>query len=340
MVTIEEYLKKDLDLDNIRRLNDFVDSIINNKEQEAFSIIFATDLHYKSDDKLCFGTIKKLKEMVLCASRVKPDLLVLNGDLTDGHSPKNIILSELAEMFDNLRVLDVPIIINKGNHDSATWFAYENKLSDYVTDDDWNEIISTVTKRNECGYGFLDFDKHKIRVIYLNTSDIINETDEQGKIAYHCRQWYLGIGEKQINWLNDTLSNCPRDYSVIFFSHYIPYDENVENGEQAWEIIKDFNKNNNVPVYMYGHKHRDYAEVKNGIMCICTKNMMNAMITAQDGTEYCATLKDIPVICDEPVLNNPKAHIIGGWEYVEITEKRFKSRRFLNEGLNREISLK
>ena len=339
MVRVEEYIKKDIDEDTKKEIEVFAQSVRKEKQKGSFSFLFATDLHYKSDNELTFGAVKKLREMVMCAKLVKPDLFVINGDLTDGHSEKNLILLELSELFDNLKELYIPIIINKGNHDSATWFAYEEKLSDYVTDDEWNKVVSNVTKRIEGGYGYLDFEKHKIRAIYLNTSDIVNETDELGTISSHCRQWYLGIGEKQISWLNETLLKCPLDYSVIFFSHFVPFGEKVENGGQVWDIIKDFNRENKVLAYMYGHKHKDFAEVKDSIACICTKDMMNATVKADDGTEFCATLKDIPVICTEPVLNNPKAQIIGGWDYIEITDKYFNSRRFLNEELNRKICL-
>lgn len=342
VVRVEEYISKDIDFNAELTIKAFSDIIIKNRQKDVFSILFATDLHYKSDNEFTFGTMKKLREMVICAKIVKPDLFVLNGDLTDGHSDKSIILSELAELFDILKELEIPIIIDKGNHDSATWFAFENNLAKYITSVEWNEVISKVTKRNECGYGYLDFKKHKIRAIYMNTSDTINETDEIGRITRkeRCQQWYLGIGWEQINWLNNVLSDCPQDYSVIFFSHYIPYGKNVENGERVWKIIKDFNKENKVLVYMYGHKHKDFTEKRDGITCICTKDMMNAQVITDDGTEYCATLKDIPVICKEAVLNNPNAQILGGWDYVEITENDFTSKRFLLPKLDRNISLK
>jgi len=337
MVRVEDYIKKDIDEKEKKSINDFAESILKSRQKGSFSFLFATDLHYKSDNRLTFGSVKKLREMVMCAKLISPDLFVLNGDLTDGHSEKTVILSELSELFEILKELDIPIIINKGNHDSATWFAYEEKLPDYVTDSDWNKAISGVTKRVEQGYGYLDFEKQKIRAIYLNTSDIVNETDKDGRMTARCRQWCLGIGDNQINWLKSALSDCPCDYSVIFFSHYIPFGEKVENGEKVWDIIRKFNKK--ILAYMYGHKHRDFAEEKDGITCICTKDMMNAQVTADDGREFCATLKDIPVICSEPVLNNPKAQLLGGWEHIEITGKAFKSRRFLNEERNRKICL-
>ncbi len=180
MVRVEDYIKKDIDEKEKKSINDFAESILKSRQKGSFSFLFVTDLHYKSDNMLTFGSVKKLKEMVMCARLVKPDLFVLNGDLTDGHSKKEVIIAELSELFEALKTLDIPIIINKGNHDSATWFAYEKKLPEYVTDSDWNKVISGVTKRVEQGYGYLDFEKQKIRAIYLNTSDIENETDEKG----------------------------------------------------------------------------------------------------------------------------------------------------------------
>lgn len=346
MVSVEQYISKNIDAKTEQALRTFCDDILKNRKSDTFSFLFGTDLHYKSENKLTFGTIKRLREMVMCAELIKPDLFVLNGDLTDGHSEKGLILSELSELFDNLKELNIPIIINKGNHDSVTWFAYENKSSDYIKSNEWNRIISRVTKRDECGYGYLDFDEHKIRTIYLNTSDIKNKTDEFGRIttADACEQWHLGLGEEQINWLKNTLLSCPFDYSVILFSHNLPCDEKstkskVENGESVWKIISDFNKKNKVLAYMYGHRHKDLADVIDGITCICSKDMMNAQVKAPDNTIFCATLKDIPVICQEPVLNNSRAEILGGWNYIEINKKSFRAIRFLNEELNREIAL-
>jgi len=345
MINIEQYINKNIDKETEQSLRIFADDILKKRQKGSFSFLFATDLHYKSNNELTFGTIKRLREMAMCAELVKPDLFVLNGDLTDGHSEKDRILAEISELFDNLKTLDIPIIINKGNHDSATWFAYENKSADYIKADEWNKIISKVTKRDECGYGYLDFDEHKIRTIYLNTSDIENKTDELGRIttADACEQWRLGMGEEQKKWLKNALLSCPFGYSVIFFSHNVPCDEKnlkskVDNGESVWRLISDFNKGNKVLAYMYGHRHKDLCDVVDGITCICSKDMMNAQVKAPDNTIFCATLKDIPVICKEPVLNNSRAEILGGWNYVEINKRSFKSRRFLSEELNREIT--
>ena len=179
----------------------------------------------------------------------------------------------------------------------------------------------------------------------LNTSDIKSETDISGRIyTKNCEQWKLGIGDEQINWLKNALSSCNPDYSVIFFSHNVPCDAQnfkgkVENGEKVWDIIKDFSGKNKVLAYMYGHMHRDSADVVDGITCICTKDMVNAQVEAENKTVFCATLKDIPVICDEPVLNNPDARILGGWDYVEISRDSFKSRRFLLPEFDRNIEL-
>ena len=110
MVNVEKYLKKDIDKKTEKSIKAFADSIVMNRQREAFRLLFATDLHYKSDNVLCFGTIKKLKEMVMCATLIKPDLFVLNGDLKEGHSEKRIITAELSELFDNLKVLDrIPV---------------------------------------------------------------------------------------------------------------------------------------------------------------------------------------------------------------------------------------
>lgn len=218
------------------------------------------------------------------------------------------------------------------------------------------------------GYFYMDFPAKKIRVVVLNTSDIPKILTEDGKItppsfAQHC----LGIGEKQLRWLTKSLEFDEEGWSVLFASHNIVCPEanpkrTVHNGQIAWDIIKAFknktavtfksdeeffeaevecdftkNKSNEVLLYMYGHNHMDIKGVFDGITTVCTKDMMNAVVTADDGTVYCASLKDIPVICDEAVKNNSKASLEGGWEFIRIDmkNKTFTSNRFKREDKNR-----
>lgn len=62
------------------------------------------------------------------------------------------------------------------------------------------------------GYGYLDLESAKVRVIYLNTSDIPSATTAGT---------YLGMTEEQINWLAETLLEVgdKADWKILILSH-------------------------------------------------------------------------------------------------------------------------
>ena len=62
------------------------------------------------------------------------------------------------------------------------------------------------------GYGYLDLESAKVRVIYLNTSDLPSETTAGA---------YLGMTEEQVNWLAKTLleSGDKAGWKILILSH-------------------------------------------------------------------------------------------------------------------------
>ena len=384
MVTIEEYLTEKTDNNIITNLNDFKKMNLEDVERITFTILYATDLHYDSERELCVGSLKKLREMIEYSRMANNiDLIIIGGDITDGHSQIQSTLHNISNIINILVDAAAPVLVCKGNHDSNSWYAYQNKLGEgnWISDERWYRLVTENFNRGFCfddenknsNYCYKDFPAKKIRVIALNTSDIPEVTDEDGKlIRESCEIWNLGISEKQLKWLAGALEFKEEGWSVIFTSHNLPFCDKktnksvVHNGNIAWEIIKAFkckkkveihsdddyfkvniecdftkNKSSDVLVYIYGHMHADMCNVYDGITCICSKDMMNAVVESIDGTMYCATLKDIPVICNESVKNNPKAHLEGGWECINInpTYKTFISHRFRIPERNRHISL-
>ncbi len=68
------------------------------------------------------------------------------------------------------------------------------------------------TKEIPAGYGYLDLESAKVRVIYLNTSDLPSATTEGA---------YLGMTQEQLNWLAETLlaSGDKVGWKILILSH-------------------------------------------------------------------------------------------------------------------------
>ena len=67
-------------------------------------------------------------------------------------------------------------------------------------------------KEISAGYGYLDLESAKVRVIYLNTSDMPSATTEGA---------YLGMTDEQVNWLAETLlaSGDKAGWKILILSH-------------------------------------------------------------------------------------------------------------------------
>ena len=363
MNTTEEFIfmhhMKNIDV----TFEDFARECMELQTPEVLSIIYATDIHYIRKYALFTPAYYKLREMVDFSGVIGADLLAITGDVVDGN---NTIKRQYRDIFDCMNVLKksntTSVLLSKGNHDTCEWFAYKEKLNNenWLSGKDWyihaiNPLrvqypMELDTDNIDGGYYYIDFPLQKIRVININTSDTVNVLDENGLLLKeYCSQWHLGMQEKQLKWLADSLIFETEGWSVVFMSHdflcQISDTEGiVSNGSLAWEIICAFkngskgvvksndkyysanvnydfthNKSNDVLTYMFGHIHKDTEFVKDGITAISTINILNA----------------------DKEWDDEDSRISGGWDFITIDKKSriFKSKRYGVVGADREIYL-
>ena len=360
MNLLEQYAF-DMHMKNINtKYEDFAKEIMSLQSPDSFSILYATDVHYIRKYVYYVPAYYKVKEMTEFSGYAGIDLLALTGDLVDGNTTLTRQYRDLYDLVSLVRnSKTTSVALSKGNHDDCSWYAFQKGLGldQCVSYKQWyNHVINplrvqypmTLDPENpDGGYYYIDYPYHKIRVINLNTNDFDNITDENGKILQeYCSQWCMGVREKQLNWLVNSLKFDEPGWSVMVMSHALPIDDGVNedrviNGELIWKILLaymngdkgnvssnekyfetyvdyDFtdNQSNDMLPYLYGHIHRDMVIVRDGITAIASDCLLKS--ATPDGNSA------------NNVFDNPEAEICGGWDCIVIDKKQrtLKKRRF------------
>ena len=203
---------------------------------DLFTIGFMTDNHWETADRdKPYGSYSLNHIKNLLAFSDSADLLMLNGDnvnldnvdLNVGkHETETLVSVFLDEPIDG----DVDRFIQLGNHDDGSTrrrFKAKNFLAqdEYLHDDYFKEVYRTnesqgEVRNNDSLYFYKDYPDAKIRLISLNTSDIIEgELDASGSQKWD-RWGTLAVRQEQLNWFaNVALMNVPTDYQIIVTSH-------------------------------------------------------------------------------------------------------------------------
>lgn len=336
------------------KYEDFAKRIMSEQTADTLSIVYATDTHYIRKYAMYLPSYYKIKEMVEFTAYAGIDLLAITGDLVDGNTT---IQRQYRDLYDLVSLVrqskTTSVVLSKGNHDDCAWYAYQHKLGEeaFVSEEQWyNHVVNPIRVQypivvdNENptgGYYYVDYPLQKIRVININSNDVVNEVNN-GVVDNHdyCSQWCLGVREKQLKWLKKALTFEEEGWSVLFMSHDAPVDYPAGDGspfhnkELLWQMIVDFknngkgilkkdekyfeadleydftnNKSNDVLPYIFGHCHEDILVEKDGIKLVASKNIIHST---------------------SPNFDNLETTIDGGWDciLVDKVKRTFKARRF------------
>lgn len=337
------------------KYEDFAKRIMLDQNPDTFSIIYATDTHYIRKYALNVPSYYKIREMVEFSGYAGIDLFAVTGDLVDGNTS---IQRQYRDLYDFISLVrqtkTTSVALSKGNHDDCSWYAFKNKLesSAWISSVQWyNHVINPLRVQFPInldpeniagGYYCIDYPFHKIRVINLNSNDIVNEVNSNGIIENpdYCGQWCLGFRQNQLNWLKNMLNFADEGWSVLLMSHDAPVEypsqESVpHNADAVWDLITAFknkrkghikktgdkyfdvdieydftdNKSNDVLPYLFGHCHKDRVFEKDGIYLVSSRDILGVNTNAWD---------------------DPDSKPEGGWDCILIDKKKrtFKSRRF------------
>lgn len=213
---------KDVDID-------FVNAVESEKDKSAIAFGVIADTHYGKTDAASRKMMQVIESMVGVSKYGLFDMSVHLGDVHQGSDHTKAVncqdLTKIAKAFYKQRTFST---ILRGNHDDGTW-ANTSSL-DLITDSVWrNRCMSEYGKYNDFQYNpddptgnyfYRDFEKYKIRVICLDTSDIPYILDG-GTLKYY--QHVYGMQETQLKWLAEKALIIDKpdhaEWAIVFMSH-------------------------------------------------------------------------------------------------------------------------
>lgn len=170
--------------------------------KKCFTLTFVTDVHSGGNYKYKqFGFISELDKYF------HSDLLVNGGDIGLNYTNRpgvetleydHQLVSSVRDNMDS----SLPWLSVKGNHDM---------VFDQLT---YGSMVNSDVKGAHFGdqsrlYGYIDFPKHKMRVIFVNTSD----NDNGSKTPYF-------MSDEQLNHIEEYLQTLPKKWKVIVTGHF------------------------------------------------------------------------------------------------------------------------
>lgn len=217
------------------------------RKKEQLLLAVLTDSHFTVN-----GTWEEtVSNLQAVNENVRFDAIIHLGDWTDGMVPMEITKDYVESMKTGLGKCGCPLYSALGNHDSNYFRDNQERMT-------FEEQISLYMPFDvQMPYYFKDFAEYNLRCIFLASFD----PDEQ--IRY-------GFWSGELEWLDKTLENTPRDWCVIVFSHDAPVAEldywadEIRNGELLVEILEAYqNKTKgSLLAYIHGHTHADYIDSK------------------------------------------------------------------------------
>lgn len=200
---------------NLTALKTYIDSLNNTKGDLMIPIV--TDIHGGYQDT--YPVINYLAN-----SGIGNYFFELGDVINSTFATRADSIAYLRESFHSMAYTktNTPIIMLQGNHDT-------NPLSGTdTTKNVTQEVFYNLSMARARGlhqptnkaYGYVDIEEAKVRVIWLNTSDIFDATTGNALVAGQ----YTMIQQAQVQWFADialdfTDKNTPTDWSVIIMSH-------------------------------------------------------------------------------------------------------------------------
>ena len=203
---------------------DRVSELVRNVQTgESLTFIAVSDLHYKIDSDAIQEALEDMSNAVLqIADQVHIDFYACFGDIIYQLSNSGNFAKGKAEVIGCTKLLNKAFSNNQqirmtGNHDpnaeGSTGYFTPNQMNAFTG------IYSNMLTKNPAvengGYGYIDFEKQKIRLIVLNTS-YYSSSPSQNATQY-------SMGNDQAMWLGDTLDISDKEgyenWQIVVFAH-------------------------------------------------------------------------------------------------------------------------
>ncbi len=218
--------------------------VIENRNADSLILLMASDIHVIAGDHEIYNknkvAIKHLgMGMAEIRRQTRPDGVILLGDYVynvtplDKNQAKNAIKEVIKSLYDATN--GVSSVWLDGNHDY-----YETSGEYRLTDGEHyalvgannsqeTEIDSDNLVRN---YGYIDFKKQKIRLIYLNTTDISGNVASPNYITNTQGQWLINTA------LNMKGKADEDKWGIVVCSHFPIYSQQISTGIVIFPDLK------------------------------------------------------------------------------------------------------
>lgn len=211
-----------------------------NKRNKYLNFAFITDTHHRpTDDEYYRNSMNNMKLFKVCGDENVVDFCAHGGDIISayGYSPDEAVVA-FGDSLRTIRPMKSPLYIVKGNHDNngsqdkdsslyltdvQTALLINNNMDDVVCE----KVVNGVSYGDgKIGYYYRDFEKQKIRVIFLNKYCVDPETKSIGDIDF----------ARQYQWFCMAALDMPDDYKVIVIVHPA-----TSEASRFADILKAFN---------------------------------------------------------------------------------------------------
>lgn len=204
--------------------------ILSHQDGRSLSIAFVSDLHcgYYTDPNNT-SAAHAAQALKLLAETCSIDLLCLGGDLANGapSSTKANTLSEIAAVNRLFSGICLPRLTLKGNHDDAPYRSTADRISPSVLfphlgRGNLTAVNAVIDETNPNGnYGYIDFEREKLRIIYLNTDDKVSFPSVENDTGYLNAH---NISAVQLSFLANealdlTSKPIPGEWGIVVLSH-------------------------------------------------------------------------------------------------------------------------
>lgn len=311
---IDQIINSDLYI-GVKRKKEYIEESVSNvltnmagQDGNTLNLAFITDLHVTAFGNLPLRQVEvwnRNTNGLACVDESRNiDFVVLGGDYLWNNTNTTLVRAErayklLQECFYKFKEKQFAL---KGNHD-------DNSIannSDYIVTDSmrygylgqqYTNAVKIKYGNAEKSYGYIDFERKKIRALFINTVDIPSYTG----------QHITGVSNTQLNFFADALNITENGWAVLVFSHHVlvnnatmatdseAYLTPTHGGDALWGMIQAFknkatyskvstltdyeysvdvdysnNGSSEVIACINGHTHRDLSATQDGVLLIST----------------------------------------------------------------------
>jgi len=207
----------------------------------------------------------KLKEFVKDMNQILPDAVINLGDLVDRNEDDffNIIMTVSS--------LKMALYSVAGNHDFS---AFKNSPQET-----YSALMMPAPyyteKMGQWKFIFLDGNQKSSFGWKKGTKEYKDSLKYKKEVAPASAPWNGGVGQKQLEWLDEELSQAESaNEKVILFCHYPILPKNALNLWDDTAVLKLIKAHPSVKAWISGHNHKGNFAKQDGKLFLTIKGMV------------------------------------------------------------------